>query len=78
MSSNTTSICCSTKAGSTSSTPCTPSVFWAVSAVTAHSANSPIDSMVFTSAWMPAPPLESDPAMVSTASMPPPFRAKQR
>ena len=33
ISSNTASICAPTKAGSTSSTPATPVVFWAVSAV---------------------------------------------
>ena len=55
ISSNTTSICCSTNAGGTSCTPNTPKVFWAVSAVMAHSANRPWAAMVFTSAWMPAP-----------------------
>ena len=39
MSSNTASICAATKAGSMSSTPVTPSVFCAVSAVMAVSAN---------------------------------------
>ena len=35
MSSSTDRICCCTKAGGTGSTPCTPSVFCAVSAVMA-------------------------------------------
>ena len=69
MSSNTTSICWATNAGSTSRTPKTPVVFCAVSAVTAVSANRPSAAIVLMSAWMPAPPLESDPAMLSTASM---------
>ena len=69
MSSNTASIWAPTKAGFTSITPNTPVVFWAVSAVMTLSPNSWWAMMVFKSAWMPAPPLESDPAMVRTAFM---------
>ncbi len=44
----------------------TPVVFWAVTLVTAVVAKAPPASMVFTSAWIPAPPPESLPAMEST------------
>ncbi len=53
------------KAGSTGTTPWTPSVFCAVSAVMAVAANPPIAVTALMSAWMPAPPPESEPAMVS-------------
>ena len=42
MSVSTTSICWAMKAGSTGTTPCTPSVFWAVSAVMAVAAKPPM------------------------------------
>ena len=42
MSVSTTSICWAMKAGSTATTPCTPSVFWAVSAVIAVAAKPPM------------------------------------
>ena len=42
----------------------TPMVFWAVIVVMAQVPNTPIAPKVLRSAWMPAPPPESDPAMV--------------
>src|SRR5512139_753851 len=42
-----------------------PHVFWAVSAVTALIPKTPMVVKVFRSAWIPAPPPESEPAMVS-------------
>ena len=47
----------------------TPVVFWAVRAVTAQVANTPLAVMVLMSAWIPAPPLESLPAMVNAVLM---------
>ena len=44
----------------------TPVVFCAVSAAMAVIPNTPLASMVFKSAWIPAPPEESDPAMLNT------------
>ena len=67
MSSNTMSIWSATMVGSMFWMLRTPQVFCAVIAVMAHSANSPCAAMVLMSAWMPAPPLESEPAMVRTA-----------
>ena len=46
-----------------------PLLFWAVTAVIALSPCTPNAANVFRSAWMPAPPPESLPAMVSTACM---------
>ena len=66
MSRNTQSSCCPTNSGAASSTPDTPVVFWAVRAVITLMPYTPRQVMVFRSAWMPAPPLESLPAMVST------------
>ena len=43
----------------------TPVVFWAVIAVTAVIAYEPNDVMVLMSAWIPAPPEESDPAIIN-------------
>src|SRR6185437_7532932 len=40
--------------------------FWAVTAVTAVMPWTPRASMVFRSAWMPAPPPESEPAIART------------
>ena len=45
--------------------PLTPVVFWAVKAVMTVAAWTPTADMAFTSAWMPAPPIESEPATVS-------------
>jgi hypothetical protein len=46
--------------------PLTPVVFCAVSAVMALIAYMPCAEMVFISACIPAPPLQSEPAIVST------------
>ena len=46
--------------------PCTPTEFCAVTAVTTLIPCTPSASIVFRSAWMPAPPPESEPATVST------------
>ena len=46
--------------------PCTPSEFCAVTAVSTLMPCTPSASIVFRSAWMPAPPPESEPATVST------------
>ena len=43
-----------------------PCVFCSVTAVTAEAPNTPRAAKVFRSAWMPAPPPESEPAMVRT------------
>src|SRR5438046_7615814 len=45
--------------------PLTPLVFCAVRAVMAEAPYTPSAANVFRSAWMPAPPEESEPAMVS-------------
>ena len=47
----------------------TPVVFWAVSAVMALMANTPFRVMVLRSAWIPAPPLQSLPAMDNAVFM---------
>src|SRR5947209_17529914 len=54
------------KSGGIGKTPNTPSVFCAVSAVTAVMAKASSIVTVLMSAWMPAPPPESEPAMIST------------
>src|SRR5438270_2319004 len=54
------------KSGMIGNTPNTPSVFCAVSAVIAVIAKASSIVTVLMSAWMPAPPPESDPAMIST------------
>ena len=64
MSVNTASSCSARKCGVESKMSVTPVVFWAVRAVMALMANTPLAVMVLMSAWMPAPPLESLPAMV--------------
>ena len=64
-SSRTVSICCRTNAGSRTATPRTPTVFWAVTAVKADVPCTRSAAKVFRSAWAPAPPPESEPAMVS-------------
>src|SRR6202167_3906982 len=60
----TASICRSTKAGSMTRTPRTAVLFWAVTAVTTLVPKTPRAANVFRSAWIPAPPPESEPAMV--------------
>src|SRR5258708_34410047 len=45
--------------------PLTPWVFCAVSAVMTEAPKTPSAAKVFRSAWMPAPPDESEPALVS-------------
>ena len=47
----------------------TPVVFWAVRAVMAVMAKTPFMVMVLRSAWIPAPPLESLPAMDNAVFM---------
>src|SRR5215217_4299903 len=59
----TTSICSSTNEAGIAITLATPRVFWAVSAVIAVIAKPPNMVIVLISAWMPAPPPESEPAM---------------
>ncbi len=54
------------------STAWTPRVFWAVTAVMATVPQMPWASKVFRSATTPAPPLESDPAMVRATGRRPP------
>ena len=61
---STASICRSTNSGSNTLTPRTAVVFWAVTAVRTLVPNTPRAAKVFRSAWMPAPPPESEPAMV--------------
>ncbi len=69
ISSNTASIWSRTISGDISWTDRTPIVFCAVMAVITEVANSLCAWMVLISACMPAPPLESEPAMVSTVRM---------
>jgi hypothetical protein len=64
MSSTTERNCAVTISSGRASTPCTPSVFCAVIAVIAVIAWPPSMVTVLMSAWMPAPPPESDPAMI--------------
>src|SRR5712692_7426630 len=65
MSESTASICWATNSGGTLNTPCTPTEFWAVSAVSTEVPKTRNAENVLRSAWMPAPPPESDPAIVS-------------
>ena len=58
--------CSRTASGGRSQKFCTPTEFCAVTAVTTLIPCTPRACMVLRSAWMPAPPQESDPAMVST------------
>lgn len=51
--------------GGTLCIPYTPVVFWAVREVMTLQAYMPCTVMVLISAWIPAPPLGSEPAMVS-------------
>ncbi len=52
--------------GSIACTPVTPTVFWAVIAVIAVIPWTPQAANALRSAWIPAPPPESDPAIEST------------
>ena len=61
----TASICAATRSGGIGSTAATPSVFCAVTAVIAVRPKTPCAANVFRSAWIPAPPPESLPAIVS-------------
>ena len=78
MSLSTTSICWAMKEGSMPITPCTPSVFCAVSAVMAVAAKPFIAVTALMSAWIPAPPPESDPATISTRPFMPPAAGSRR
>src|SRR5690242_17398708 len=64
MSSSTASICLAMTSVSISCTAKKPRVFWAVTAVTTLLPYTPSAANVFRSAWMPAPPPESEPAIV--------------
>src|SRR5690554_6347182 len=59
------SIWRTTSDGSSIATPCTPRVFCAVTAVRAEVPKQPSMAKVLRSAWIPAPPPVSLPAMVS-------------
>src|SRR5436190_23567971 len=75
MSVKTASSCASTNSGGTSWTAVTPTVFWAVSATIALVPWQPAAANAFRSAWIPAPPPESEPAIVKhvgTNALPPP------
>ena len=63
------SICAMTSSVDTASQAVTPRVFWAVTAVTAQVPYTPHAANVFRSAWMPAPPPESLPAIVSAVGI---------
>ena len=77
ISSNTARSCSSTTDAFTGSTRNTPQVFWTVIAVRALIPYRPNAPMVFKSAWIPAPPLQSDPAIVRTVFIRlPPFQIK--
>ena len=69
MSPATASICAVTMSAATADTAVTPTVFWAVMAVMALVPYTPSAANVFRSAWMPAPPPESLPAIVSDGRM---------
>ncbi len=64
MSSKTASSCARAKAGGASCTAVTEVVFWAVSATIALMPWQPRAANAFRSAWMPAPPPESEVAIV--------------
>ena len=69
ISERTESICAVTASGGRLKTACTPRVFWAVTDVTADMPYTPLAENVLRSAWMPAPPPESEPAMVSATGI---------
>jgi hypothetical protein len=58
--------CAWTTSGGTVCTPVTPTVFWTVIAAIAVVPCAPARANAFKSAWIPAPPPESEPAMEST------------
>ena len=62
----TASACLSMKRAEAGESPCTPSVFCAVNTVMALAPNEPSRVIVLRSAWIPAPPPESEPAIVMT------------
>ena len=62
-------IWANTNSGGTGMTPSTPRVFCAVSAVIALAPYTPSAENVLMSAWIPAPPDESEPAMVSATAV---------
>ena len=66
MSVTTARIWSATTCGGSVSYPLTPRVFWIVTAVIAVIPNTPSALNVFRSAWIPAPPPESEPAIEST------------
>src|SRR5262249_14862163 len=66
----TASHCSTTNSGGRFKTPVTPTEFWAVTAVITDMPNTRKAENVLRSAWMPAPPPESDPAMVSALGTP--------
>ena len=65
MSEATASICARTSAGESAAHAVTATEFWAVMAVMAQVPCRPWAAKVRRSAWIPAPPPESEPAMVS-------------
>ena len=67
MSSATARTCSTMNAPGTGWTPVTPTVFCAVSAVSAVMPWTPQRANALRSAWIPAPPPESEPAIESTA-----------
>jgi len=64
MSSSTERICPTTNSTGTGCTPVTPTVFSSTTATMAEVPKHPQAEKAFRSAWMPAPPLGSLPAMV--------------
>src|SRR5712692_2795661 len=69
MSVRTARICSPTTCAGTSATPVTPLVFCTVTDVIALVPHTPSAANVLRSAWMPAPPPESEPAIVRTRGM---------
>ena len=65
MSPKTASSCARTNSGGSWCTASTPTVFCAVKATIALVPKQPAAAKAFRSAWMPAPPPESEPAIVS-------------
>ena len=74
MSSNTASIWSAMTLGEMSSMERTRAVFSATTETMTLMPNTPSADMVFRSAWTPAPPLQSDPAMVNAVFILPPSR----
>ncbi|CAI7925227.1 unnamed protein product [Closterium sp. NIES-54] len=58
--------CATTASAPTACADCTPRVFCAVTAVIAVAHHTPCAALDLISAWIPAPPPESDPAIVNT------------